>query len=698
MNKIDIQEELGKNFLVYAIDTDQNKAFPAVADGLLPGARAALWEMYKQKYFSNKPHVKSAKVASGVIGRWWPHNQDATYGTLVRMAQPFVENTCEIDFQGAVGNTIIGQQSYGSARYTEMRLSPLVEKYMLAGIEKDNSEMIWNYLQDEKWPRVFPSIFPRLLVNGSMGLGVGMSQNFVPHNLTDTCNLIINYLKTGELDNKSYFPDFPTGATIVNKDDLSLINKNGHGKVVMESKYIKSEKNHALKFIEFPYQVYIEPTIDKIKQAVNAGKIVSVDDILNTSDKSHISISVKVKPEFTLDYCVNELFSNSPLRTQINVNQNAIINQIPERVNLKTILDVYLKNNFACLSKEYQYDLKMAKTRLEIINGLLIVLENTDKVVKIIKDSEQPKAELAKAFNLSEEQIKAIMDMRLTKLSKMENKKLLAEKEEKIKIIKNCEEVLSSDEKQKSILISRIEEMNKEFGGERKTEVIQKEFTRTVSSASEPKEKVIEDIVFTFNPLGYVQNIPLKIFRKGKFDAVKTTSDDIVLLFSNQGRYFRVGTKDIKSCTNTDKGTALGSVLDLQNKEKIVSMYSNIPSENKPYILFVTTNGKVKKTIFEQYAGKTRNVKGLAATNIQDGDSLLMVAPTNGNDIILFTKNKKYIRFAADEINPSGRNTTGVTGIKLAEDDEVVKVEIVGPKDKSEYIKTKRAGKGRKYE
>ena len=340
----------------------------------------------------------------------------------------------------------------------------------------------------------------------------------------------------------------------------------------------------------------------------------------------------------------------------------------------------------------------MAKARLEIINGLLIVLENTDKVVKIIKDSEQPKAELAKAFNLSEEQIKAIMDMRLTKLSKMENKKLLAEKKDKIKIIKDCEEVLSSDEKQKSILISRIEEMNKEFGGERKTEVIQKEFARTVSSASRPKEKVIEDIVFTFNPLGYVQNIPLKIFRKGKFDAVKTTSDDIVLLFSNQGRYFRVGTKDIKSCTNTDKGTALGSVLDLQNKEKIVSMYNNIPSENKPYILFVTTNGKVKKTIFEQYAGKTRNVKGLAATNIQDGDSLLMVAPTNGNDIILFTKNKKYIRFAADEINPSGRNTTGVTGIKLAEDDEVVKVEIVGPKDKSEYIKTKRAGKGRKYE
>lgn len=698
MNKIDIQEELGKNFLVYAIDTDQNKAFPAVADGLLPGARAALWEMYKQKYFSNKPHVKSAKVASGVIGRWWPHNQDATYGTLVRMAQPFVENVCEIDFQGAVGNTIIGQQSYGSARYTEMRLSPLVERYMLAGIEKNNSKMIWNYLQDEKWPRVFPSIFPRLLVNGSMGLGVGMSQNFVPHNLTDTCNLIINYLKTGELDNKSYFPDFPTGATIVNKDDLSLINKDGHGKVIMESKYIKSEKNHALKFIEFPYQVYIEPTIDKIKQAVNAGKIVSVDDILNTSDKKHISISIKVKPEYTLDYCVNELFSNSPLRTQINVNQNAIINQIPERVNLKTILDVYLKNNFACLSKEYQYDLDAAKIRLEIINGLLIVLENTDKVIEIIKGSERPKAELAKAFNLSEEQIKAIMDMRLTKLSKMENKKLLAEKEEKIKIIKNCEEILSSDEKQKLILISRIEEMKKDFGGERKTEVIQKEFTRTTVSTSKPKEKMIEDVVFVFNPLGYIQNIPLRLYRKTKFEAIKTTSDSMVLLFSNKGRCFRVGTKDVKSCESSQKGTAFGSFLTLEPKEKIISMIDNKETDNIQYLLFVTANGKVKKTKIVDYISNTRNIRGITAINLSENDEVIAISPVDKEEVLLYTNSKKYIRFGLDELSVGGRSSSGMIGIKLSDDDRVKDVELVKSNCKTQFIKQKRAGKGKNYE
>lgn len=696
-NEIDMTEELGRNFLVYAIDTDQNKAFPSVADGMLPGARAAIWEMYTQKYTSNKPHVKSAKVASGVIGKWWPHNADATYGTLVRMAQPFIENNLEIDFQGAVGNVIGGQQSYGSSRYTEMRLSKLAEEGLLYGVDKNNCDMIMNYTQDAQWPKVLPAVFPRLLVNGSVGLGVGLSQNWTLHNFKETADLITKYINDGELDLDNYYPDYPTGGTIVNKDDLANINKTGRGKIIIEANYKIYPKENKIIFTEFPYQVYIEDLISKIKIAVNNEKIISIDDVYNSSDKNAVSITVIYDKNHSAEYCINELFANTPLRSQYNIIQNGIVNQVPELLNLQQTIDVYVKHNLECIKREHQYDLDEANARIEILNGLSKALIHIDEIILIIKESENSqdaKEKLSSAFGFTENQTKAILEMRLSKLTKLDGVSINKELDEKKKLAEFCNQVVDSQEEQKKILLNRLEELVKKYGTPRRTKVIQKDIVK-VSKASQKKEEVIESVVVNYDPIGYLQRIPISMYKNGNLQSFKLTTADFVILFSNLGKFYRISVKDIKSCGVKDKGTAIGSIIKLDNNEKIIGVFSSIIDEKRPYILFAMKNGYVKKTEKFEYIGTTRNLNGMVATKIKDTE-VISVQETNGNDIVLETSNNYAIRFSAEEVRESGKASLGVKGITLQNDDEVVKCRIIDKGQNPDIIKQKRGGKGKK--
>ena len=696
-NEIDMTEELGRNFLVYAIDTDQNKAFPSVADGMLPGARAAIWEMYTQKYTSNKPHVKSAKVASGVIGKWWPHNADATYGTLVRMAQPFIENNLEIDFQGAVGNVIGGQQSYGSSRYTEMRLSKLAEEGLLYGVDKNNCDMIMNYTQDAQWPKVLPAVFPRLLVNGSVGLGVGLSQNWTLHNFKETADLITKYIKNGELDLDNYYPDYPTGGTIINKDDLANINKTGRGKIIIEANYKIYPKENKIIFTEFPYQVYIEDLISKIKVAVNNEKIISIDDVYNSSDKNAVSITVIYDKNHSAEYCINELFVNTPFRSQYNIIQNGIVNQVPELLNLQQTIDVYVKHNLECIKREHQYDLDEANARIEILNGLSKALIHIDEIILIIKESENSqdaKEKLSSAFGFTENQTKAILEMRLSKLTKLDGVSINKELDEKKKLAEFCNQVVDSQEEQKKILLNRLEELVKKYGTPRRTKVIQKDIVK-VSKATQKKEEVIESVIVTYNPLGYLQRIPISMYKNGNLQSFKLTTADFIILFSNFGKFYRISVKDIKSCGVKDKGTAIGSIIKLDNNEKIIGVFSSIIDEKHPYILFAMKNGYVKKTEKFEYIGTTRNLNGMVATKLKDTE-VVSVQETNGNDIVLETSNNYTIRFSAEEVRESGKASLGVKGITLQDDDEVVKCRVINKEQNPDIIKQKRGGKGKK--
>lgn len=695
-NTIDAIQEIQQNFIDSSYDVNTNRAFPNVRDGLKPGMRACLWEMWIKKYTSNKPHVKSAKIDGGVAALWWPHGTTAIYETFARMSQPFTNNIPEIDFHGANGNIILGGDSLAADRYSEARLAPITEKGMLAGINKNNVPMILNFSEDEEWPQYLPAVFPRLLVNGSQGIGVSLAQTWLPHNFTETANLILDYIETGELKENTYYPDFPTGGTIINKDELAVINKTGKGKVVVDAKY-RIEGNEII-FYEMPYQVYIEPVIEKIKEVFEKGEIAGLADVINKSDKKNIALVVECQKGFAPEKVIEDLFRTTPLRSQYNANQNAIISKTPILLTLKEVVDIYIEHNCECIQKEHQYDLNMANARLEILNGLLSALANIDDIISIIRNSDNAtnaKETLKDKYNFSENQANAILGMKLLKLTKLDGVELENEKKEKEELMRYCTMVVSSEKKQKDILSERLKDLVKEFGDKRRTQVIQKTIAKATKSKGE-KEKVIENVVITFNPIGYLQNIPLVSYKKNGYEAFKITTKDFLMVFTNQGRFFRIAPKDIKSCGPKDKGTAIGAILPLERDEKVLMVSDSIVNEKRPYILFAMADGKIKKTEKTEYLGTTRNMRGIVATKLFDDSNVVSIQETNGNDVIITTKNGYRIRIDADEVRLTGKNSGGVKGITLQEGDEVSEVLVVEKNEYPEIIRQKRGGKGKR--
>ena len=705
-NQIDILDEVKQNFIDSSYDVNTNRAFPNVKDGLKPGQRACLWEMYTKGYTSNKPHVKSAKIDGGVAALWWPHGTTAIYETFARMSQPFTNNVPEVDFHGANGNIILGGDALAADRYTEARLSKIAEEGMLKGIDKNNVPMLWNFSEDEQWPQVLPAVFPRLLVNGCQGIGVSVANVFLPHSFTETANLILKYLKENILDEEEYCPDFPTGGTIINQDELATINKTGKGRVILEANY--TINNNEIVFYEMPYQVYIEPVIETIKEKIEDGVIEGINDIFNKSDKKRIALVIECQKGYRPEQIVEQLFQNTPLRSQYNANQNGIISKTPVLLNLRQIVDCYIEHNLECIQKEFQFDLDKTNARIEILEGLISALANIDDIVDIIRKSDSPteaKNTLMDKYSFTENQAKSILDMKLARLTKLDGVKLNDELQEKQEYAAKCAEIVGSEDSRKQVLIERLTELRDKFGDKRRTKVIQKTITKKASNGTTKQSEPVEDVVITYNPIGYLQRIPISSYRKSNFKSFKCTTEDLVLLFSNKGRFFRISPKDIKSCGIKDKGTAIGAILKLEPSEKILNVFSDIINQDRPYLLFALKDGSVKKIEKMEYLGKTRNLSGMVATKVKDSE-VISIQETNGNDIVLRSKNGYYIRFAADDVRATGRNSAGVKGIKLSEGDSLTTCIICDKIDKEVKIEGKkitiaaqgRGGKGKKYD
>lgn len=704
INQVNVIDEVQQNFIDSSYDTNVNRAFPNVRDGLKPGQRACLWEMYTKKYTSDKPHVKSAKIDGGVAALWWPHGTTAIYETFARMSQPFTNNVPEVDFHGANGNIILGGDAIAADRYTEARLSKIVEEGMLRGIDKNNVPMIKNFSEDEEWPAVFPAVFPRLLVNGAQGIGVSLANVWLPHNFTETGELILHYLRTGELKEDSYYPDFPTGGVIVNKNDLSTINKTGKGKVILEASYTINKQE--ITFYEMPYQVYIEPVIEKIKEQIENGSLTGISEVFNKSDKKRIALVVDCVTGVDPEKVVESLFQLTPLRSQYNANQNGIISKTPIMLTLKEVVDCYISHNIKAISKEHEFDFGKATARIEILEGLTRALESIDEIVALIRSSasaSKAKEVLIEKYHFTEPQAKAILDMKLARLSNLEAVEVNNELQEKKEFAAKCKEIMESEDKQKEVLIERLSELVRKYGDKRRTKVEQKTIIKMTKAAKEKAAEVIEDVVITFNPLGYLQNIPLTAYKKNQYEAFKMTTADIILLFSNKGKYYRISPKDIKTCGIKDKGTAIGAIVKLEAGEKILAAFSTIINEKKPYIFFAMDNGQVKKTEKMDYLGATRNINGLVGCKT-NGAEIISIQETNGDDVILITEKSFAIHFHADEVRATGKATGGVKGINLSEGDTVISCSIGHNLSKSkvngkEYIipLQKRAGKGKQY-
>lgn len=653
MDKINIVDELQENFLISSVETNVNRAFPSALDGLKPSMRACLWEMYTKKYFSSKPHVKSAKVSGGVIASWSPHGDVATYETFARMSQPFVNNNPEVDFHGANGNLIVGKEGVANQRYTEVRLSPISEKGLLWGIEKNAVDFQPNFSEDLEWPKVFPSFFPRLLVNGAQGIGVGIANYWVTHNLKDVVDGLIHYIETDETDN-SLRPSFPTGGTIINTSELSKINETGKGRVILRGKV--QVKGREIFITELPYQVYVKDFVEEVIKKIQEGKLTNISDISDRSDLNHLCVVVECMSSAYADKVLQSLYEQTSLQTQINVNQIAIVNNTPKLLTLSQMYGILVKHNGEVLVRVAKFDIDALEKELFKLYTIRKALENIDEVVHILKDIDQEKqaAIFKEKLDFSEEQIEIVTRMRLGSLKKMNVDKLNSDIEIKETKLAELREFVESPELQKKELINRFAAIRDEFATKNKTEYIDVEIAK--KKRGQKKEETVSKVAIVIDNNNYIKSLPAGSFRKNKSVAhsLILNSNELVYIFTSLGRLYRIKADKIKQLP---KGTPIVNVVSMQPDEKVL-LLTNSQNLDNCHLTICSRYAIIKKIKGEDCVSNVQSLKGLVYTKLADGDSVIFVEPTNGERIVI-GDDKHIIALSLDDIPTMGRTAKG---------------------------------------
>ena len=686
---IDIREELSKNFIDFAAEANGQRAFPDARDGLKPGQRACLWEMYVKGYTSNKPHVKSAKVDGGVAATWWPHGTTAIYDTFARMSMPWINNIPEVDFHGSNGNQVIGAAP-AADRYTEARLAPASEQGFLSEMKKNPVTMIKNFSEDEEWPEVLPAIFPRLAVNGSQGIGVTVAQVWLPMNLGELTTAIKGYIHSGTLDVSEGLIDFPTKGIIINKDDLHIIHETGKGKVILRGK-VEIKGNNIL-ITELPYQVYVEPFIDDIKKLIKEGTLTGIDDILNKSDKKRllVEISCTENPEQVLKM----LYAKTDLQKNFNANQFALVGKTPRMLTLKDYIDIYVQHNLNCIQKEYQFDLDKATKKLEVTQGLIKALASIDDIIVLIKQSDSSKDAIGKLvtkYGFTEVQAKAIVDMKLGRLAKLEAVELNKTEQGLQSDITEFNRIINSEANQKELFLTRLDTFTKKFGFPRRTQLTQIEIPK--ESKSKPE--------FIPEPCGIVVTTTHTIKRMTKATKPKaneyflmnqeTDTNDWLSVFTAAGKMYKIQTKDIPEGTTASKGIGIAALLEIGNDTPVAYFLHSQFGEGT--LLFVTSRGQIKCAKMEEFTSTRKG--GVIATKLREGDSVTAVMEYHGEDVEVITKKGMSIHLRGSDIPTQGKNTLGVKGMNIAEDDSVAQVLLI-PKDTIGLVVIAETGQGKR--
>lgn len=684
MNTIELTKELSQNFLDFSHEVNYQRAFADARDGLKPGQRACIWEMYQKGYKSNKPHVKSAKISGGVIANWWPHGDTAIYETFARMSQKWINNIPEIDWHGANGSVQISGEPAAS-RYTEARLTKIVEEGMLANINKNTVPMKPNFSDDDKWPVVLPAVFPRLMVNGCQGIGSTIANVWLPHSFTEVANIIDKYVSTGEINYDNIAPSFPSGGIIINKKELPTIYKTGKGKVILRGR--AEINNNYIIITEIPYQVYVEPLIEEIKKYAVEEENSGIEDVINKSSKN---ICIEIECSSSPAAILKKLYSKTSLQKSFNANQYALTDKgVPALLTLKDYLDIYVNHNIKCIINETKFDLNKAIDRLEIVNGLLRALEDIDNIITLIKGSESAaaaKENLIKKYQFTENQAKAILAMRLSSLAKLEKVELEQEAKELENKIKDLKDILTNGDRQKDILKSRLADLVKKYGDKRRTELTQLNLTEEEKAAVEIAP---QDVVVILTQDGNIKRIPKTSFRvqhrntKGiktldrtVISTISTNTLDTLLIFTSKGLMHRIKVNDIPEGTNSTGGQNITLMSKITSDEEIQAITSMNQNTNMKYVVFFTKNGLVKKTCMEEYTQMKKSTGIQAIKFKSEDDKLVNVEFMNDEDIILITKNGIGIRFVSTDIAAIGRVTCGVKGINLKEDEVIAGIPV----------------------
>ena len=695
---VDIEKEMKQSFLAYSMSVIVSRALPDVRDGLKPVHRRILYTMFEDNLGPDKAYRKCANTVGAVLGRYHPHGDASVYDALVRLAQDFSMRYMLVDGHGNFGS--VDGDPPAAYRYTESRMSKIAVK-MLTDIDKETVDFISNYDDRLKEPTVLPSRFPNLLVNGSTGIAVGMATNIPPHNMNEVidamCYLIDNPdAEIADLMNYIKGPDFPTGGIIMGRSGIKAAYSTGRGKVIVRAKAeIVESKDSRYKIIvsELPYQVNKARLIENIAEMVKDKRIEGISHIDDHSDRNGMHIEIDVKRDASPQVVLNQLYSYSQLQTTFGVIMLAIVNGEPKILNLKQVLEEYIKFQIEVVTRRTQFDLKKAEERAHILEGLKIALDFIDEVVAILRSSKsiaEGKQRLSERFGLDDIQTQAIVQMPLGRLTGLERHKIEEEIEALRAKIADFKDILASDTRLREIVKTEALEIKNKFGDERRTAI------ENVSGEVDIEDLIPrEDCVLTMTRYGYIKRQSLDSYKTQKRggcgvsgltrrdeDVVNElfiiNSHDYVLFFTNFGRVYRLKCFEIHEGSRTSKGSNIANLLPIAADERVTSMIKVTEFEDNKFLIMVTKNGIIKRTDLKSF--NTARKGGLIALGLDEGDELSWVRMTDGsNDMIVATKLGKCIRFSESDVRAVGRTARGVRAIKLKPGDEVVGMAIVNP-------------------
>ena len=694
---INIEEEMKSKYIDYSMSVIVSRALPDVRDGLKPVHRRILYGMHELGIRSNTAYKKSARIVGEVLGKFHPHGDTAVYDAMVRMAQEWSLRYMMVDGQGNFGS--IDGDNPAAMRYTEARMRKTTED-MLLDIDKDTIDWNDNFDDTLKEPSVLPARLPNLLLNGTTGIAVGMATNMPPHNLTEIVNGVIAYIqKEGDLDVAELMehvkaPDFPTGGTIYGYDGVKSAFETGRGRIVVRGKVRFDEDNGRERIIveEIPYMVNKSNLIKQTADLVNSKKIDGISDIRDESDRNGMRIVYDLKRDCIPNIVLNKLYKYTSLQSSFSVNNIALVGGRPKLLNLKELIQHFVDHRHDVLVRKTNFELKQAEKRAHILEGLLIALNNLDAIIKLIRSSRTPEDArngLISNFDLTEIQAKAILDLRLQKLTGLEMDKIKEEHDEIMKKIERLKEILGDKDLRYSLLVNDLEEVREKYGDERRSNI---EF----SSSEVSIEDMIpnDEVLITISHLGYIKRTTLSEYRsqgrggvgsKGATtrdedfveEMVMANNHDYMLFFTEQGRCFWLKVYEIPEGSKTSKGRAIQNIINLPKEDKVMAYINtkDLKDEeyiNSHYIMMCTKKGVVKKTSLEAYSRPRTN--GINAITIREGDQLLEAKMTTGNShIMMAVKSGKAIHFEEEKVRAMGRTAAGVRGIRLASDkDEVV--------------------------
>ena len=688
---VPLQDEMERSFLDYSMSVIMSRALPDVRDGLKPVHRRIIWDMEQQGFRPDRPFVKCARVTGDTMARYHPHGDSAIYDALVRMAQPFSLRHPLIDFHGNYGSPDFGP---AAARYTESRLHSLAMQ-LLAGIDENTVDMLANYDGTSEEPSVLPARFPNLLVNGSQGIAVGMATSIPPHNLGEvidaTMHLIDNPESTPEdLMKFVQGPDFPTGAFILGRAGIQDAYRTGRGSIKTRAKATIEENRNGrmeIQVTELPYQTSCSSIAARIQELVDSGELDGIADVNDASSGGKTSLVILLKRDANANVVLNNLYKMTSLQSSFPVNMVALVDGVPRTVNLADALNGYVRHQIEVVTRRTQFRLDKARDRGHILEGRIKALNVIDKIIKLIRESEDAASAkdslMKKPYEFSERQAIDILDMQLrqlTRLSRIDLEKELGDVQTRIK---EYESILASDAKLRGVIKDELAEVRKDFATDRVCKIINDSGDMALEDLVDDKELVI-----VMTQAQYVKAVPASSFRaqarggrgvKGatlkEDDIVRrvlfTTAHAYLLFFSNRGRVYKLRAADIPERERTAKGIPIVNLLPLQAGETVQAIIDTREFPGERFLFFVTKGGQVKKTAFDAYNSSRRD--GLIALNLKDGDELVRVIETSGDDdIFIISRSGQVIRFNEQEVRPMGRTAAGVRGMKLRAGDEVV--------------------------